>query len=147
MHMYVEIIREPRTGWPLLSSLVARMPESMVSVALVLLVRSATGSYARAGLAGAGLALGSVLAAPVAGRALDRLGQRPVLVATTLGFAGALVAVVVTGGRLAPAAMTALALATGAARPPLDSAMRALWPQLVAAERLQSAYAIDATLQ
>ena len=36
---------------PLAGSLVGRIPESMISVALVLLVRQSTGSYVAAGLA------------------------------------------------------------------------------------------------
>jgi MFS family permease len=47
----------------------------------VLLVQQSTGSCLYAGLATGGFALGSALAGPVAGRALDRFGQRVVLIA------------------------------------------------------------------
>jgi predicted MFS family arabinose efflux permease len=116
-------------------------------VSLILVVRRATGSYASAGIAAAGFALGAALAAPVAGRALDRLAQPRLLVGLAICFGTALVAIVITAG-IVPVALTiALAAAAGVARPPLDAAVRALWPRVLAPDRLQAAYSLDATLQ
>ncbi|MBV9803227.1 MAG: hypothetical protein JO130_08565, partial [Solirubrobacterales bacterium] len=63
-----------------------------------MLLRARTGSYAVAGVAAAGLAFGSAMAAPIAGRALDRGDQRGVLGALAIAFACAVVAIVVCAG-------------------------------------------------
>lgn len=132
---------------PLAGSLVGRVPESIASLSLVMLLRARTGSYAVAGMAAAGLALGSALAAPLSGRALDRRDQRRVLGAMAIAFAGAVVTIVACAGRVPAGAVVALAGAAGVSRPPLDAAMRALWPRIVQADRLSAAYSLDATLQ
>ncbi len=144
---YVGLALGPRTRRPLAGSLVGRVPESIASVSLVMLLRSSTGSYGSAGLAAAGLAVGSALAAPVAGRALDRADERKLLACLAIAFAGAVVAIVLCAGRTPEGLIVALAVAAGVARPPLDAAMRALWPRLVAREQLRAAYSLDATLQ
>jgi predicted MFS family arabinose efflux permease len=123
------------------------MPESIVSVSLVMLLRSTTGSYASAGIAAGGFAVGSAVAAPVAGRGLDRIAQRKLLVGMAVVFAAALVAIVLTTAVVSEAVVISLATAAGIARPPLDAAIRALWPRIVPRERLQAAYSLDATLQ
>jgi predicted MFS family arabinose efflux permease len=116
-------------------------------VALVMLVRARTGSYGPAGVAAAGLAVGSALAAPVAGRALDRIDERKLLAGLAGVFACAVVAIVACAGSVPEGLLVAVAVAAGAARPPLDAAMRALWPRLVPGEHLRVAYSLDATLQ
>jgi MFS family permease len=127
--------------------LVGRVPESIASVSLVTLVRSTTGSYASAGIAAAGYALGSAMGAPVAGRGLDRVCARRLLIGMAGVFATALVAIALTAGTVPQALTVGLATAAGLARPPLDAAMRALWPRLVSRKAMHAAYSLDATLQ
>jgi MFS family permease len=132
---------------PLVGSLIGRVPESIASVSVVMLLRSSTGSYASAGIAAGGLAVGSAVAAPIVGRALDRVDERKLLAGLAGVFACAVVAIVLCAGRVPEGLIVALAVVSGVARPPLDAAMRALWPRLVASERLRAAYSLDATLQ
>jgi MFS family permease len=115
---YQELLQDRRWARPLVSSLIGRIPETMMSVALVLLAQQSTGSYLYAGLATGGFALGSALAGPVAGRALDRFGQRVVLIALGLTFAAVLGAIVVTVQHTAVA--LTIALASVAVGPPAD---------------------------
>ncbi len=62
-----------------MSGLVARLPISMVSLGIVLLVSTRTGSYSLAGAVSAAfLVANAVLAVPQA-RLIDRLGQSRVL--------------------------------------------------------------------
>jgi MFS family permease len=127
--------------------LLARIPESIVAVSLIMEVRQTTGSYSAAGIAAAAFALGSALAAPVAGRGLDRLPERQLLVGLATCFGGALVAIVATAGLVPELLTVALAAAAGLSRPPLDAAVRALWPRVLPRARLRAAYSLDATLQ
>ncbi|MBV9605374.1 MAG: MFS transporter [Solirubrobacterales bacterium] len=132
---------------PLVGSLVGRVPDSIASLSLVMLLRERTGSYAVAGIAAAGLALGAAVAAPLAGRALDRSDERRILSGMACAFAGAVAAIVVCAGRAPAGVVVVLAVLAGATRPPLDAAMRALWPRVVPSDRLSTAYSLDATLQ
>jgi MFS family permease len=131
------------------ASLVARLPRGMASLAVVLLVHSATTSYAAAGVAGGAMAIGDAAISPLQGRLIDRLGQRRVLLPSAavyfLLFAG-LAAAAETHG---PAALLiAFAGAGGMAYPPISASMKSLWPGLVGGGRLlQTAYAIESLIQ
>ncbi|MGE5719155.1 MAG: MFS transporter, partial [Nocardioidaceae bacterium] len=57
-----------------LTGLVARLPISMVSLGIVILVSSSTGSYALAGGVAAAYLVGNAVFAVVQGRMVDRLG-------------------------------------------------------------------------
>jgi MFS family permease len=147
LRSYVELMRAPNTKMPLVGSLIGRMPESIASVSLVTLVRSTTGSYVSAGIAAAGFALGSAFGAPLAGRALDRVSSRGLLTSMAGVFASALIVIAVTAGTVPQALTVGFATAAGLSRPPLDAAMRALWPRVVSQHAIQAAYSLDATLQ
>ena len=86
---YLRILRRPGTALLLVPTLAARIPDSIASTAIVILVRSVTGSYSAAGLAAGAFGTGTALSAPLAGRAVDPLGQRRVLPVPAAAFAGA----------------------------------------------------------
>jgi predicted MFS family arabinose efflux permease len=130
----------------LVASLVGRLPTGMFPLAVVLLTRADGGSYARAGLLALAYSLGAAVAGPPVARAVDRLGQSAVLWATAwVSVAAACgLGVVGAGGPLA----VALAVLAGAATPPLEPCLRALWPGMLADDGLtQTAYALDAAVQ
>ena len=89
---------------------------------------------------------GTAVSAPVAGRALDRLGQRRLLPLLAIGFAAALTALAVASGHSGPGVLDAVAAAAGLTRPPVEAALRAMWPKLVPPNRV-AAYALDSTVQ
>lgn len=129
-------------------TVVGRIPIGLVAIALILFLREETGSFAIAGAAAAGYALGTGLAAPLLGRSIDRLGQRRVLLPLAIAHATCMACLVPLGHADAPtAALVALAAVTGATVPPLSSALRALWPALLGDdvdELLPAALALDA---
>jgi predicted MFS family arabinose efflux permease len=144
---FSQTLRLPGTARLLLPALAGRIPDSIAATAIAVLVRSATGSYPAAGLAAGSFGIGTAVSAPLAGRALDRLGQRRVLPALAGAFAAALAVLAVTAGQLGTGGVAALAAAAGMTRPPIEAGLRALWPRLVPAGRLDAAYALDSTLQ
>jgi MFS family permease len=80
------------TGWgyfPL--AFLARLPFAMMVVGVLTLVVSTTGSVALGGLTSAAVGVGTVVAGPIIGDAVDRFGQRRVLVPVGL-INGALLA-------------------------------------------------------
>jgi MFS family permease len=146
---YAQILRLPHVAALTAAAALARMPLGIIGLALVLFLRERTGSYAAAGGVAAAFAIGSATAAPYAGRLVDRLGARRVLVPMTGVHAGALLAVVAAGYAGVPlAAMVALGGLAGCAMPPVSSVMRTLWPDLLAerTELLSTAFALDAVI-
>src|ERR1700761_4059959 len=61
------------------SALVGRLPQGMSSLAVLLLVRGATHSYAAAGIAVGAGAGAAAICAPLLGRMLDRFSRRIVV--------------------------------------------------------------------
>jgi Major Facilitator Superfamily len=130
-----------------IASLAARVPDAIAATAVVVLVRTAAGSYPAAGLAAGAFGLGTAASAPLAGRALDRLGQRRVLPVLAVTFGGFLAALAAAAGHLPAVGLAVLAAAAGLTRPPVEAALRALWPRLVPASWLGAAYTLDSTVQ
>jgi predicted MFS family arabinose efflux permease len=132
----------------LLSALIARLPEAMVPLGLLLLVREEHGSYGTAGAMAGAFAVGAAIGGPVAGRLVDRIGQPAVLIVTAVLRSAALLGIVLTAGSSLPVAGV-LAVACGALTPPLEPALRALWPDLAADDEhaLAAAYELDAGAQ
>lgn len=144
---FVQLLRQRGLVRLLLPALVARIPDSIAATAIVILVRSPSGSYATPGLAAGAFGIGTAVSAPLTGRALDRFGQRRVMPLLAAAFCVALTALALVAGHLAAAGLLALAAAAGLTRPPIEAGLRALWPRLVPASRLDAAYALDSTLQ
>ena len=129
------------------ASWVARLPRGMASLAIVLLVHDATGSYAAAGAAGAALAIGDAGVSPLQGRLVDRLGPARVLVPSAVVYATALTALALLGTQLGPLPTIVLAGMGGAAFPPVSASMKTLWPSLAGERLLFAAYAVESLIQ
>jgi len=141
---YRTVLALPGARWPVAASVVASMPIGMFGLAILLLARDVTGSFAVAGRVAGAFGVGNAVGAVAQGRLMDRFGQTPVLrTAATVHFA-ALAALVAAAGRDASTlVMAAAALAGGFALPQVPAAMRSLWNDLTtdAAQR-QTAYAL-----
>ncbi|HEY6758971.1 MAG TPA: MFS transporter [Baekduia sp.] len=142
------LVRRPYALRMLACALVARLPEAMVPLALLLLVRHEGGSYATAGAVAGAFAIGAAVGGPLFGRTIDRLGQTRVLVLVAGTRSVALAAIVLVAPSSLPAAGV-LCVAAGALTPPLEPALRALWPDLAGDDEhaLAAAYELDAGAQ
>jgi predicted MFS family arabinose efflux permease len=143
----VSVLRTRHTGYLLLTSLLGRLPGAMAALAIVQLVRSTSGDFAFAGLITAVYVVAGAVGQPLLGRLIDRIGQVAVLavsgILSFLAFTGMAVTVVP-----APGAAVALAAAAGIFTPPLEPALRALWPRLVSpGPQLKAAFSLDAGAQ
>jgi MFS family permease len=143
------VLRGPRVRGFLAARALGSLPMGMVPLGIILGVRASGGSYALAGLADGGYAVGVAAMQPLLGRLVDRFGIPRVLAPISLLFPALLIALTLAATGGASGALTvALAFAAGAALPPVGPCMRALWPTLVSAPELRAtAFAIDATLQ
>src|SRR6266511_2454734 len=99
----------------------------MAGLAIVLLVRDAAGSFALAGLADGSFALGSGIASPLIGRAVDRGGQTRVLLGCAVVCAAAFSGLAIVAWYGPIGLLPVLAGIGGATVPPIGACMRALW--------------------
>lgn len=142
---YLSLLRGPHVTRLLLGTLVGRLPSAMAAVAIPLALRGAGASYAFVGLAVGAFAIAAAVGGPLLGRLVDRFGQPPVLLpSAVLAGCGFLVIATAPGQR---GAVVLGAVLAGAATPPLEPCLRALWPEVVDAEKLESAYALDSASQ
>ena len=74
MAIYAKVLRVPRFAVLIASTMLTRIPYAINGLAVILFLRAETGSFATAGLAAGGLALGAGIAAPLVGRLVDRRG-------------------------------------------------------------------------
>jgi predicted MFS family arabinose efflux permease len=143
----VSVLQTRHTGYLLFTSLLGRLPGAMAALAIVQLVRSTSGDFAFAGLITAVYVVAGAAGQPLLGRLIDRLGQ-----VTVLAVSGVLSFLAFTGMALtlepAPGAAVGLAAAAGILTPPLEPALRALWPLLVRpGPQLKAAFSLDAGAQ
>ncbi|MGH3358303.1 MAG: MFS transporter [Nocardioidaceae bacterium] len=131
-----------------MTGLVARLPISMVSLGIVLLVSERTGSYAYAGGISAVCIVATAFGSPLQGRLADARGQHLMLPVVTLVFATGMAALVISIERDWPAPVPHLCAAwTGAALPQIGSLVRARWTHLVDGRaRLNTAFAFEAVV-
>lgn len=136
---YQRVLRTPHTALPLLSSFIGCLPITMLSLGVLLLMQSSTGSFAQAGVVSGALSAGNGLGLMVQGRLIDRHGQTAVLIISGILCGGALVALTLSATRAAPlAGLIFLAGMAGASIPAVITCMRVLTPELLLAPDLRT---------
>jgi MFS family permease len=147
---YGALLRGTGAAPALAASLLGRLALGTTGLALLLLVRAETGSYAAAGLVAAGYAVAFAASAPVRARSADRRGPVRVLVLCALAHPLVLLALVLLAQAGAgTVALLAAAVAGGASVPPVGGVMRALWGSLGETDRridLTTAYSLESVL-
>src|SRR5262249_2971987 len=142
---YLSVLRGRHVARLLLGTLLGRLPAGMTALVVALALRQAGAPYGRIGATAAVYAVAAAGGGPVLGRWVGRAGQPRVPVASALlaGLGYALLAL----APARPAAAFAGAALAGLAMPPLEPCLRALWPDIVAEDRLDTAYALDSASQ
>ena len=131
-----------------MTGLIARLPISMVSLGIVLLVSARTGSYAYAGGISAACIVATAIASPAQGRLADARGQRITLLIVPTVFATGMALLVLAVERDWPTPIPhVFAAMTGAALPQIGSLVRARWTHLLdERRRLNTAFAFEAVV-
>lgn len=143
----VEPLAVPGAARFFVASGVARIGIAMTGLALLLAVRSLTGSLAAGGAAAGAFALGEAVASPRWARLVDRRGQRAVLPGLVALHVGSVTAVLLIA-RVGPPApwLLAAALAAGACLPQAGACSAARWVHVLGdGERLRTAFSLEAT--
>lgn len=127
------------------AQLVARFPNGMTSLAILLHVEQQTGSYGAAGIVLAAASVGQAVAGPVTSRWMGAWGMRRVLTLTLI-----VCVLAVLGLALLPLSLPGymvFALLAGLSTPPVQAAVRTIYPKLVNAGQLTPLFSLDASLQ
>jgi MFS family permease len=127
------------------AQLLARFPFGMLSLALLLHVERTHHSYAAAGLVLAATSIGQAIAGPLTSRWMGVWGMRKVLSLTTVVCATGLVAIALVPVPV-PIIM-AIGFLAGLSTPPVQPAVRTIYPKMVNSTQLTPLYALDASAQ
>jgi MFS family permease len=146
---YASVLSKPGAVRLFASALVGRWPQGMSGLAVLLLVRGATGSYAAAGLAVGASACATAACAPLIGRLVDRFGRVRVLAPFAFAQTGVYVLLVLAAGAGAPApVLVVIPALAGALLPPIAPVVRALLGEVYDDPAVrETAYALDAVAQ
>lgn len=146
---YRTVLSLPGCARVMATALIARLPQGMTSLGILLLVRSHTGSYAAAGIAVGAYDFATAAGAPLVGRLVDRFGRRRVLGPEAMLQALMLVAIVIAAHAGAGAVvLVVLSALAGGLWPPIAPSVRALLRDLVRDAKVrETAYALESVVQ
>jgi MFS family permease len=131
----------------LAASLLARAPQGMAPLAVILLVQERTSSLSAAGLASGAWGLGVAVGQPLWARPAAR-GRAALVVGAVALLQAAVLALLATVPWSAAAVGIALAGLAGLLGAPITSVARTLWPELVQRpKQLDRLFTLDATSQ
>jgi MFS family permease len=129
----------------LVTSIVARIPLAMLSIALLVHAEHLTGSFAAAGIVAGAYAASLGIGGPLLGQLVDRRGQTSALVVSAVASAALLAAIALLPAGASLLVLVALASALGLTSPPIGSCLRTLLPGLLPdAGAVRAAYAGEA---
>jgi MFS family permease len=132
-----------------LAALVGRLPISVSTLGIVLLVTGVGRSYALAGALSAAFTIANGFSSVLQGRLLDRLGQAVVLPMVVVVYAAGVITLVLSVESAWPhGASFAASFVAGAAYPPIGSVVRARWSHVLAGrpDEVQTAYALESVV-
>jgi MFS family permease len=145
---YTALLRPREMRQTIAASVIGRLPIGITGLAVLLLVQSATGSFAQGGAATAAYVIGLATVAPALGRLIDRRGPRGTLAACSIAFPIALIGLVAVVEAAAHALLIlSFAAAAGATFPPITVCMRTYFKQRLTDETsLATAYSLESVL-
>jgi MFS family permease len=145
MATYMQVLSRPGLLRVVSSQLFARFPFGLMSLAFVLHIQEKSGSYALAGLALGLETVGVAISGPLLGRWMGGFGVRRTLIVSA--SISATTIFVIALAPLPAEFLAVLCLVVGLSSPPIQSAVRTIYPMLVERKQMGTLYALDATLQ
>ncbi len=145
MNAYVSLLRTPGVARIIAAQLTARFPSGMLSLGFLLHMHHIFGSYGAAGLVLAATSVGQAVSGPLTSRWMGQWSMRPVLILTTGVCALSLLTVA-----LAPLPLIGFMVAgliAGLSYPPVQPAVRTIYPKMVNSRQLTPLFSLDASAQ
>ncbi|MBB5633665.1 MFS family permease [Cryobacterium mesophilum] len=146
MNSYLSLLKTRGVARLMGSQLVARFPGGMLSLAFLIHIEQIHHSYGAAGLVLAATSAGQAIAGPLTSRWMGTWGMRRVLVLTLIVCTTA-VGTIALAPKLPVPLYMALGLIAGLSYPPIQPAVRTIYPKLVNSGQLTPLYSLDASAQ
>ncbi len=145
MSSYWSLLRTPGVARLIAAQLTARFPFGMLSLAFLIHIERVYDSYGAAGLVLGAMSIGQAIAGPLTSRLMGRWGMRPVIIATMTVCATSIILMA-----LLPLPIIGLMLIgflAGLSMPPIQPAVRTIYPKVVNSRQLTPLFSLDASAQ
>lgn len=146
MNRYLDLLRTRGVARIMSAQLVARIPNGMLSLAYLLHIERLLHSYGAAGLVLAATSIGQAIAGPLTSRWMGVWGMRRVLILTMSVCAVAVGTIAIAPTLPLPLYMV-LGLIGGLSTPPIQPAVRTIYPTMVNSRQLTPLFSLDASAQ
>jgi MFS family permease len=141
----MSILRTPGVARIISAQLLARFPSGMLSLAFLLHIEQVLDSYGAAGLVLAATSVGQAVAGPLTSRWMGRWGMRPVITLTILVCATSMLTIALV--EMSIGLYMIVGLVCGLSYPPIQPAVRTIYPKLVNSKQLTPLFSLDASAQ
>ena len=145
MNKYADLLKTPGVARIIAAQLTARLPSGMISLAYLLHIEQIFNSYGLAGLVLAATSLGQALAGPLTSRWMGYWAMRPVIILTIVVSALAMAGIAFVSMPIG--AYIAVGFVGGLATPPVQPAVRTIYPTMVTSKQLTPLFSLDASAQ
>ncbi|MGV8885356.1 MAG: MFS transporter [Microbacteriaceae bacterium] len=145
MSSYSSLLKTPGVARIIAAQLTARFPFGMLSLAYLLHIERVHDSYGAAGLVLAATSIGQAIAGPLTSRWMGVWGMRKVLTLTMVVCAASIACVALI--EMSVPAYMAVGFIGGLSMPPIQPAVRTIYPKMVNAKQLTALFSLDASAQ
>ncbi|WP_423922852.1 MFS transporter [Frigoribacterium sp. 2-23] len=145
MSTYSTLLKTPGVTRIIAAQLTARFPFGMLSLAFLLHVERVHHSYTAAGLVLAATSIGQAISGPLTSRWMGRWAMRPVLILTLVVCTATVVTFALFD--LPVVLYMVLGFLTGLSVPPIQPAVRTIYPKMVNSSQLTPLFSLDASAQ
>ena len=146
MKTYLSLLKTRGVARIMAAQLVARFPNGMLSLAFLLHIEHISGTYFAAGLVLAATSIGQAIAGPLTSRWMGVWGMRRVLILTMIVCATA-VGTIALAPPLPIGLYMAIGFVGGLSTPPIQPAVRTIYPKMVNSRQLTPLFSLDASAQ
>lgn len=146
MSTYGALLKTDGVAQLFISQLAARLPQGMLSLSFMMLIEDRTGSFTIAGIAVGAFSIGAAICGPFTSRFMGKWGIRPVVGVLTLICALVTLAMALIPN-ISPLGFVFCSFVVGMTEPPIQSAVRTIYPKMVSSKMLSPLYTMDATAQ
>ena len=145
MSSYWTLLKTPGVARVIAAQLTARFPFGMLSLAFLIHIERVYDSYGSAGLVLGAMSIGQAIAGPLTSRLMGRWGMRPVIIATLMVCASSIIVMALVS--LPISGLMAIGLVAGLSTPPIQPAVRTIYPKIVNSRQLTPLFSLDASAQ
>ncbi|MBK4347163.1 MFS transporter [Lacisediminihabitans changchengi] len=146
MKSYLDLLRTRGVARIMSAQLLARFPNGMLSLAYLIHIEHIAHSYGAAGLVLAATSIGQAVAGPLTSRWMGAWGMRKVLI-LTISVCTVTIGTIALAPALPVPIYMVLGLISGLSTPPVQPAVRTIYPKMVNSTQLTPLFSLDASAQ